>query len=85
MANENKVIGTLKDAKGRPLLILMRTKRGTLMHVFKRYKDMGSKERGTLMAMYGNLASGLGGAIVGVQSEKEMADFLDFKDDRPCG
>ena len=85
MANKNKIIGTLKDAKGRPLLILMRTKKGTLMHVFKRYKDMVPKERETLMVMYDNLASGLGGTIVGAESGKEMADFLDFKDDRPCG
>ena len=85
MANSNKIIASVEDARGRPLLTLMRTKKGTLVHVFKRYKDMGVADKKMLMARYRRLASGVSGEVLSVGSEKEMADFLDFKENRPCG
>jgi hypothetical protein len=64
-------------------MILMRTKRDTIMRVFKRYRDMGSDEKQLLLGLLRDAASGSGDATIA--SEGEMSDFLDFKDDRPCG
>lgn len=82
MANKNKIIGTFKDTKGRPLLILMRTKRDTIIYIFKRYVDMGAKEKDMLISLHNTLASKLG-VMEGI--EGDISNFLNFKSDRPCG
>jgi hypothetical protein len=79
VARENKILGTMKDAKGRPLVILMRTRKGTLMHVFKRYKGMPDGDKATIMAVHSKLTGGV------KASDDEMRDFLEFKDQLPCG
>ena len=82
---KNKIIGTIKDTKGRPLLILMRTKRDTIMHIFKRYRDMSDQDKDVIMAMWKELASGNIGKTFSIGTESEMTDFLNFKDNHPCG
>lgn len=84
MTAKNKILATRKDSKGRPLVILMRMKNGSLMHVFKRYKDMSKEDRLVATETYRRV-SAAGGGEVSEASENEMARFLDFKEDRPCG
>jgi len=83
MTRKNQILASLKDSRGRPIMLLMRTKRDTIMRVFKRYRDMRLEEKKLLLGLLRDAASGSGDAMIA--SESEMSDFLDFKDDRPCG
>jgi len=83
--SKNKIIATIRDSRKRPLVILLRTKNKTIMHVFKRYKDMTVSDREFILDSYRKVATSGAGRIVEKQSEAEIIDFLDFKDDHPCG
>ena len=85
MTSKNKIICTIKDVKDRPLLILMRTKKDTMMHIFKRYRNMSDQDKDVIMTMWKQLASGQSGKTFSIGTESEMTDFLNFKDNRPCG
>ena len=79
------VFGTVRDARGRPLVVLRRTPRGTVMFVFKRYKDMTPDDRRKAETLYSVATSN--GAGVSVAGDGGITAFLDFdeKEEKPCG
>ena len=79
------ILMAVPDEVGRPLIIIRRTRKNTIMYVFKRYKGMSQDSIEKVKKMYTLARSKT--TITGSDDDgiTDINKFLSFESDRPCG
>jgi hypothetical protein len=79
MLEKNKIILTVDDEKGRPLIILRSDSKSRLMYIFKRYIDMSEEAKEIIRTAYQISIENKNQGIENIE------DFLSFSENQPCG
>ena len=82
--SKSRTIGTLKDHSGRPLVIIRRTKKGTVMYIFRRYNDMTEDDKDIVRHLHSYASSNVTHSSED-GSEQDVESFLSFLEQKPCG
>lgn len=85
ITSSSGVLYTVYDGRKRTIMVCRRTKRNTMMYVFRRYKDMSESDKEKVKALHAMVVE-QGNVISSDEGDPSDIDsFLAFHEQRPCG